>query len=147
MEFRLLGPVELWSAGQQHEFGSIKARCVLAVLLLNLGTIVPVDVLIARVWDDHPPAKARESLSAYVTRLRRIVHAVAGDRVTLEGRAHGYLLRADPSLIDIYRYRRLRRDAAILVADGNPARAATRRCTSRDAKATHSMHTASCGRP
>src|ERR1700734_3565651 len=70
MEFRVLGPTELWSAGQPCELGPARERSVLAILLLSPRTIVPVGALIDRLWDTDPPAKARESLSVYVARLR-----------------------------------------------------------------------------
>jgi hypothetical protein len=41
MQFLLLGPVALWSGEKQVDLGSVKARCTLTVLLLNLGTVVP----------------------------------------------------------------------------------------------------------
>src|SRR5580658_1234465 len=123
MEFRLLGPLELWSAGRQYNTGSTKGRCVLAILLLNLGTTVPVDVLIDRVWDADPPPKARESLSAYVTRLRRVLREAGGDHEQLAGRAHGYVLDADPEDVDLYRFRRLRRQAIALAGSSDPEHA------------------------
>lgn len=123
MDFRLLGPLELWSAGRQHNTGSTKGRCVLAILLLNLGTTVPVDVLIDRVWDADPPPKARESLSAYVTRLRRVLREAGGDREQLVGRARGYLLDADPEDVDLYRFRQLRRQAIALAGSSDPEHA------------------------
>jgi DNA-binding SARP family transcriptional activator/tetratricopeptide (TPR) repeat protein len=124
MEFRVLGPVELWSEGQRYNPGSTKARCVLAILLLNLSTVVPVDVLISRLWDTNPPPKARESLSAYVTRLRRVLGQVAGDRVQLASRAHGYVLEGDPEDVDLHRFRRLRRQASALADSGDRDHAA-----------------------
>ncbi len=79
MEFRILGPVELWSAGRQCDVGSGMACQLLAILLLTLATIVPADVLIDRLWDARPPAKARENLSAYVTRLRASLRRAGGE--------------------------------------------------------------------
>ena len=70
MEFRTLGPIELWSAGQRQDLGPAKAQCILAILLLSPRTIVPVESLIDRLWDTQPPPKARESLSVYIARLR-----------------------------------------------------------------------------
>jgi DNA-binding SARP family transcriptional activator/Tfp pilus assembly protein PilF len=119
MEFRILGPVELWCEGQEHNLGSLKARCILAVLLLNLGTVVPAEILIARIWDTSPPPKARESLSAYVTRLRRALRQVPGGDVRLNPRAHGYVLEADQVAIDLYRFRQLRRQATSAAKDGD----------------------------
>ena len=45
MEFRILGPVELWSAGERRELTAGKPCAVLAVLLLTPGTFVPAECL------------------------------------------------------------------------------------------------------
>ena len=96
MEFRVLGPIELWSAGQQCDLGAARARSILAILLLAPGTIVPAEVLIERVWDTQPPPKARESLSVYITRLRASLRQAIGESARLTGRARGYELDVDP---------------------------------------------------
>src|SRR5260370_28410791 len=88
MEFRVLGPIELWSAGRQQGLGPARERCTLAILLLTPRTIVPAETLIDRLWDTRPPPKARESLSAYVARLRASLRQAVRDRVPLAGRAH-----------------------------------------------------------
>jgi tetratricopeptide (TPR) repeat protein len=62
MEFRILGPVELWSRDRRHELGWAKERFVMAVLLMTPGRPVSVQSLINKVWDDNPPAKARALL-------------------------------------------------------------------------------------
>ena len=46
MEFRLLGPVEVWSEGQRLDLGSRKQRFVLAVLALEVNRLVPVERLV-----------------------------------------------------------------------------------------------------
>jgi DNA-binding SARP family transcriptional activator len=118
MEFRVLGPIELWSADRQHDLGPARERCVLAILLLTPGTTVPADTLIDRLWDARPPAKARESLSAYIARLRGSLRQAVGDSVQLVGRARGYLLDVDPEAVDLHQFRRLRRQAGGMAADG-----------------------------
>src|SRR5580693_7295013 len=123
-EFRVLGPTELWSAGQQYDLGSARARSVLAILLLTPRTIVPASALIDRLWDTRPPPKARESLSAYVARLRASLRDALGDRVPLAGRGHGYVLEVDPELVDLHQFRRLRRQADALAASGDYEHAA-----------------------
>jgi DNA-binding SARP family transcriptional activator/tetratricopeptide (TPR) repeat protein len=125
MEFRVLGPIELWSAGQQCDLGSHRAQCVLANLLLTPRTTIQAEVLIDRVWDTRPPPKARETLSVYVTRLRSSLRQAGGDRVRLVGRARGYELDVDPEAVDLHRFRRLRRQADALTANGDPGHAAT----------------------
>ena len=119
MEFRVLGPVELWSAGQQCDLGPARARCVLAILLLTPRTIVPAEALIDRLWDTQLPPKARESLSVYVARLRASLRQTLGDNVRLAGRARGYVLDVDPEAVDLYQFRRLRRQADALTASGD----------------------------
>jgi DNA-binding SARP family transcriptional activator/tetratricopeptide (TPR) repeat protein len=119
MEFRVLGPTELWSAGQPYDLGSAKARSVLAILLLTPRTIVPADALIDRLWDSSPPAKARETLSVYVARLRASLRQALGDSVRLAGRASGYVLDVDPEAVDLHEFRRLRRQASALAESGD----------------------------
>jgi DNA-binding SARP family transcriptional activator/tetratricopeptide (TPR) repeat protein len=125
MEFRVLGPIELWSAGRTQELGPARERCVLAILLLTPRTIVPAETLIDRLWDTRPPAKARESLSAYLARLRASLRQAVGDNVQLAGRARGYLLDVDPEAVDLHHFRRLRRQADTLAAGGDCDQAAT----------------------
>jgi DNA-binding SARP family transcriptional activator/tetratricopeptide (TPR) repeat protein len=119
MQFRLLGPVELWSEEKQIDVGSVKARCALAVLLLNLGIVVSSEALADRVWDGNPPPKAQAGLSVYITRLRRVLRQATGDRVRLVAQAHGYELEADPGDVDLHNFRRLRREANRLAARGD----------------------------
>jgi tetratricopeptide (TPR) repeat protein len=119
MEFRALGPVELWSAGQQCDLGPARARSLLAMLVLAPRTIVPVETLIDRLWDTRPPPKARESLSAYIARLRAALRQALGDSAPLVGRARGYVLDVDPEVVDVHQFRRLRRQADALAASGD----------------------------
>ena len=119
MEFRALGPIELWSAGQRQDLGPARARCILAILLLTPRTIVPVETLIDRLWDARPPPKARESLSVYIARLRASLRQAVGDNVRLVGRAGGYVLEVDPGAVDVHQFRRLRRRADALAASGD----------------------------
>src|SRR5450755_5038700 len=125
MEFRVLGPIELWSAGQQCDLGPARARRVLAILLLTPRTIVPAEVLIDRLWDTRPPPKARESLSVYIARLRASLRLALDDGVRLAGRARGYVLDVDPEAVDLHQFRRLRRQAEALSASGDYDHAAS----------------------
>jgi tetratricopeptide (TPR) repeat protein len=124
MEFRVLGPIELWSAGQQYDLGPTRARCVLAILMLTPRTIVPTEVLIDRIWDTEPPPKARESLAVYITRLRASLRQAVGDSVRLVGRSRGYEIDVDPEVVDLHQFRRLRRQADALAGNGDADQAA-----------------------
>jgi len=124
MEFRALGPIEVWSAGQRQDLGPARARCILAILLLTPRTIVPAEALIDRLWDTRPPPKARESLSVYIARLRASLRQAVGDNVRLVGRARGYVLEVDPEVVDVHQFRRLRRQADAVAASGDYGHAA-----------------------
>src|SRR6266508_4576505 len=45
-------------------------RCLLGLLLLEAGRVLPVDRLAALLWDDEPPDHARATLQTHVSRLR-----------------------------------------------------------------------------
>ncbi len=106
VEFRLLGEVEVLLDGQRVDVGHARQRCVLAVLLVELNRPVPAEALIDRVWADHPPYRARNALSAYLSRLRqRLAAAAPGVRL---GRAPGgYRLSAEPQWVDLHLFRQL----------------------------------------
>src|SRR3954451_17480089 len=92
---RLLGLVELRVDGAAVPLGPARQRTVLAALAVDAGRTVPVDVLIARIWDDKPPDRVRSGLYSYVTRLRRELQAT-GTQIGLRNHAGGYLLGVGP---------------------------------------------------
>src|SRR2546423_11069710 len=104
VDFRLLGPVELWVAGRRIELGHARQRCVLAVLLIEAGQVVPAWTLIDRVWGHEPPDGGLNVLYAYVNRLRKALATVG---VSLPRRSGGYLLDIDRETVDVYRFQRL----------------------------------------
>lgn len=131
VEIRLLGVVELVSAGRQVPLGPAKQRSLLAAVTVDVGRPVPASVLIDRVWDDSTPVDARAALHTYVARVRAVLADAAdpagdGPPVGLERRAGGYQLVADPMAVDLNRFR-----AGVERARGlgprDPRRAATLR--------------------
>jgi DNA-binding SARP family transcriptional activator len=118
MEIRCLGPLAVVEAGQQQSLGGPKQRLVLAQLLIRANHVVPVDRLIADVWDDDPPRTARGSLQSYVSHLRK---ALGADRIAGDG--HGYMLRVEPREVDRSRFEALVGKGRQLRAT-DPARAA-----------------------
>ena len=67
MQFRCLGPMGVSEAAQDRPLGGPKQRLVLAQLLIRANQTVPVDRLIAAVWDDNPPRAARSTLQGYMS--------------------------------------------------------------------------------
>jgi DNA-binding SARP family transcriptional activator len=110
VEFRVLGPVEMWSAGRRFQLHTTKQRALLAALVADAGTAIGVDTLIDRVWDAAPPQQARNALYAQINRLRQVLSQVVdatGGPVTLARRSGGYALEVDPETVDMHRMRRL----------------------------------------
>src|SRR5690242_5941056 len=109
VDIRLLGAVEVLLDGRPVDVGHARQRCVLVALLAEPGQPVPADVVLDRVWADHPPRRGRDALSGYVSRLR---HALAATgEVDIVRHQGGYLLRADPDAVDLVRFRRLMAEA------------------------------------
>ncbi|MGI5502632.1 BTAD domain-containing putative transcriptional regulator [Lentzea sp. CA-135723] len=107
MEFGLLGDVEVRVGGELVDAGHARQRGVLAVLLVEAGRLVPVDVLVDRVWGTRAPHRARNAVAGYVSRLRQVLT----DGVRIVGKQGGYVLTADPMSVDLHRFDALVREA------------------------------------
>ncbi|MGQ0572690.1 MAG: BTAD domain-containing putative transcriptional regulator [Pseudonocardia sp.] len=101
----MLGEVEVLLDGRPVDIGHARQRAVLAALLVDVNRVVPVDRLIDRVWADRPPYRARNALSAYVSRLRQRLAGATGVRISRG--PGGYALAADPLAVDLHAFRHL----------------------------------------
>ena len=89
-----------------------EARALLADLLLHANAVVPVERLIDDLWGASPPATVAKSVQVYVSRLRKQLGE--GRLVT---RPPGYLLRVDPSELDVARFDAVKHGAVAVVGD------------------------------
>ncbi|MGC0403254.1 DNA-binding SARP family transcriptional activator/tetratricopeptide (TPR) repeat protein [Streptomyces sp. SAI-126] len=103
-EIRLSGSVEIRTAGRRSDLGSTKTRLTLAALAWDAGRTVSVDTLIHRIWDEHPPAKAREALHAHISRIRGALRMAGGDAPPIVSRTNSYALEVDPERVDLRCY-------------------------------------------
>jgi DNA-binding SARP family transcriptional activator/WD40 repeat protein len=111
VRFRVLGPIEVSHDGSGPiPLGGPKQRSVLAHLLLRANHLVPTETLIDEVWGDEQPEAVRNALQTYASHLRK---ALGSER--LEGSRAGYVLSADPSEVDAFRFQSLLRDARRLL--------------------------------
>jgi len=109
-ELRLLGPVQMWVAGQPVDLGPPKQRAVLAALAVEANQPVPVPVLMERIWDQAPPRAARAVLYTHLSALRRTLRQTAAensDSPAVLRRDGGYVLEVDPGRVDAHRLRSL----------------------------------------
>src|SRR5438034_9602623 len=123
MEFRLLGPLEVWEDGRPLALGGTKQRALLAILLLRANEVVSRDVLIDELWGERPPASAAHSLEAYVSRLRKTLHADRAGEPILVTRPPGYMLRVGFEALDLHRFERLLEEGRRALATHAPERA------------------------
>src|SRR5262245_38888320 len=89
VEYRLLGPVEVYDGTRSVPLGGPRRRTVLALLALNVGQPLPIPRLIDAVWEGSPPATARQQILIAISALRRelgeaIVTATAGYQLSAE---------------------------------------------------------------
>jgi predicted ATPase/DNA-binding SARP family transcriptional activator len=108
MEFRILGPLEVSSGDESLDLGGPKQRALLALLLLSPNRVVPVDSLVAGLWDDEPPDSARKALQIYVSQLRKTL-----GRERIATQSPGYRLRVEDGELDLDRFERLRAEGAL----------------------------------
>jgi DNA-binding SARP family transcriptional activator len=98
MRFRILGPVEVLTPQGWRGIGAAKWRSLLSILLVKAGQVVVTDQLIAELWADEPPVKARKLVNLYVLRLRRLIDDPGGE--ILATRPVGYILKAGSDDLD-----------------------------------------------
>jgi DNA-binding SARP family transcriptional activator len=112
LEFRILGPLEVWDGEKTLELGGQRQRAVLALLAIHVGEVVPSERLITYLWGESPPPTAATSLQNAVSQLRKTLGADV-----LETRTPGYALKADKEAVDARRFEQLVNEARSAEAD------------------------------
>ncbi len=122
MRFRILGPLEVWTDGKWQPITAEKWRSLLACLLLRANQIVSTEILVDELWGDGQPARAKNLISIYVLRLRRLLGD--NDGQLLAYRSPGYVLNLADGDTDLGRFDSLVGDGRQALDDGDPVRAA-----------------------
>jgi YVTN family beta-propeller protein len=123
MEFKLLGPLEVWSDGRLLALGGTKQRALLAILLLHANEVVSRDLLIDELWGTKQPSRAPHTLETYVWRLRKTLHADRAHEPRIVTQSPGYLLRVEYGELDLHRFERLLEEGRRALTAKAPARA------------------------
>jgi DNA-binding SARP family transcriptional activator len=119
MEFRALGPLEVYDGDRPVPLRAAKQRALLAVLLVNANEVVSSDRLIDELWGERAPDTAATALQVYVSKLRKALPE--GRLVT---RAPGYVLQVAPDEFDVYRFESLVAEGRAAAAQQRPQRTA-----------------------
>jgi DNA-binding SARP family transcriptional activator len=121
MEFRILGPLEVWDGGCEVSLGGPKPRALLTVLLLHPNEVVPADRLVDDLWGEEAPESAAAALRVNVSRLRKAL-----PQEVLTTRSPGYVIRVETDALDLHRFERLLDEGRSLLARGLAADASER---------------------
>ncbi|RBM16795.1 hypothetical protein DI005_24665 [Prauserella sp. PE36] len=130
VRFEVLGPLSVLDcangAGRSLLPSASKKRILLASLLSRVNEVVSTESLIAEIWGDQPPAKARGALHVYMAQLRNgLFENVGGDRqATIITDGPGYLLRLEGAGFDQHEFESLMGRARSLQDRGQLADAA-----------------------
>ncbi|MFC0865494.1 BTAD domain-containing putative transcriptional regulator [Sphaerimonospora cavernae] len=97
MEFRILGPVDIWREGRSVPIVGVKQRSLLAILVLNANRVVPSERLISALWGADVPTTGRRLLHKHVWALRRLL----SDPALMSSTSAGYRLEIQPGGSDL----------------------------------------------
>ncbi len=115
MAVRVLGPVGVDGARPLEP----RDRIALGVLAVRNGVSVSPEQLADALWGEHPPPSWSKQVQICVGRLRKVLDAGA-----IETTASGYCLTLDGDDVDACQFERLVERGRLLVAAGEPDRAA-----------------------
>ena len=121
LEFHLLGAFEVAAGGRVAVVGSPKQRALLAMLVVHLNRVVPLDAIAEELWGERLPASASASVQSLVSRLRRSLSDLCPEAGScLRGREPGYVLEVDPAQVDANRFEELLARGREAVERGSP---------------------------
>ncbi|MGP0031702.1 MAG: BTAD domain-containing putative transcriptional regulator [Acidimicrobiales bacterium] len=118
LEIGLLGPLQVAVAGTVTSITAPKARAVLALLALRIGSAVTTGDLEWALWGDDEPRTADTALRGYISALRHILPAGA-----IETTPQGYRFTGPKEIVDIHRFERRSVRGRELLASGHPGSA------------------------
>ena len=124
IEFRILGPLEVRVGDAPLRIGGPRQRALLAFLLLSANNAVSRDRLIGELFGDTRPASADHALRVQVSRLRKALDGVGGERLLAS--SPGYLLRVEPGELDLQVFEQLFAAGRRAMEEGDPDHAAAK---------------------
>jgi DNA-binding SARP family transcriptional activator/Tfp pilus assembly protein PilF len=121
--WRVLGPLQVRTGEAWAGVSAPKWRAVAAALLAEPGEVVSTGRLIGELWGDDPPHSARQLVSGYVLRLRRLIGDPIGRVLVTE--SPGYRLAIARAEVDAGRFEELAARGRRALADDHAGLAAS----------------------
>ena len=127
MEYRILGPLEVFHAGSLLDVGGPRHRKLLAVLLVNAGEVVSSERLIDALWGEAPPNSAPGMLHVRISEIRNALRSGRVDRnAGIVTRHSGYQLQVGVDELDSRRFERLAGAGRQALASGDDVKASAK---------------------
>jgi DNA-binding SARP family transcriptional activator/tetratricopeptide (TPR) repeat protein/DNA-binding XRE family transcriptional regulator len=124
----VLGPLRVWRGAADLEIRQSRLRCLLGLLAVQPGQLVPRAEIVDALWGQAPPDTCLELVHTYVARLRALLEPGRRPRAPaqlLVGVPGGYRLELDTGQLDAMRFdelaamaRQARRAADLQAAHG-----------------------------
>ena len=121
LEIRVLGPVEIAWDGRPIDIGGVKARALVARLLIDRHIIVSVDRLVDSLWRDNEGMGAEIAMRSTISRLRKRIREAGAPEDVIVTRAPGYLLDVPAESTDVLRLERLVAEGRVQLARRHPS--------------------------
>ena len=121
LEIRVLGPVEVTWDGNPIDIGGVKARALVARLLIDRRIIVSVDRLVDSLWGDNDGPGAEIALRSTISRLRKRLRDAGVLQDPIVTRAPGYVLEVPADVTDAARLERLVAEGRRQLAQQRPS--------------------------
>ena len=123
VQIRVLGPLEIAWAGRPVDLGGLKARALVARLLVDRGLIVSVDRLIDSLWGEHDGDGPEIALRSTISRLRKRLREAGITDDLIVTRAPGYALDVAAEHTDVYVFEQMVADGKRQLARRRPSEA------------------------
>jgi DNA-binding SARP family transcriptional activator len=120
LQFRILGPLEVWDDAEPLQLGGPRTRGLLGLLLLRANELVSNERLVDELFPHIAPARAANNIQQAISRLRRVL----GEGV-IETRESGYRLAIDAEQLDVGVFERLLAQGRESLTSGDALGAAT----------------------
>lgn len=115
LDYRVLGPIEVWADGSRLDIGGARQQRLLGALVLADGRPLSAERLVDVVWVGSPPSRARNTLRTYVARARRALET-DGDSPLITDQ-NGWRLERSAGDLDGARFEALLASARAMSAD------------------------------
>src|SRR5690349_1340268 len=119
MQFRILGPVGLWSGEDERTLRGAKQRTILAALLLARGRVLSDHHIGEMLWGKHPPETYQAQIYTYASRLRQRL----ADSVDITRKGSGYRMRLLNATLDYAEFEALASAGHAALKDNDHERA------------------------